>query len=343
LFLAIVLLFGMVAVASAGPPYVGNTSQQGSVLIFPKIDISGNRDTIISISNSNNCPVQVECYWVDSNQVWQDFNFTLTANQPVAFDALTGVPVDASSSVYVEPFSALTSPVGELKCWAVDPGDDQSINFNFLTGTAKEIDYTAYTAYEYNAWTFDARTGSTGSLVGGPGYIPLDGVNFDACPQYFLGNFFSVGSGLKFFENTDLTLVPCKEDVRQDREPTYTKAKFDIWNENEVEYSGAWKCFKCWYESSLSAISNQFTFASLHTAAARFRVLGISSIQCNPWVTVNTPLIGLLVETLDFSYGTGKGPYVKTASTGFGAGIDTSGFIYWDPLACPVSAKGPGH
>jgi hypothetical protein len=351
LILALVLFFGMVAVASAGPVDVGNTSQQGSVLIFPKIDVSGGRDTIISISNGNNVPVFIECYWVDSNQNWQDFMFELTANQPIAFSALYGISGD-TVPVTVPPFPACDSPVGELKCWAVDNGGANQINFNFLTGSAKVIDYDYFTAYEYNAWTFDARTGTTGAAVGTGGLITLDGVNFDACPQYFLGNFFATGADYGFFKTTDLTLVPCKQDVRQDRVPTYTKAKFDIWNENEVEYSGAYQCFKCWFENYLCKISDKFTFCSLHTAAARFRTTGIASTVCNfgtaasPVYAKATPLIGLLVEELDFSYGkiadTAKGCQIaKTASTGFGAGIDTTGFIAWDPLAAPVSAKKP--
>ncbi len=44
------LLVGACTIASAAQN-VGNASQKGSVLIFPKIDVTQGRDTIIQISN----------------------------------------------------------------------------------------------------------------------------------------------------------------------------------------------------------------------------------------------------------------------------------------------------
>lgn len=337
LFLALVLLFGtaMVAMAAAAPN-VANVTQQGSVLIFPKIDVSGDRDTLVSISNGNNVGVYIKCYWVDKDQNWQDFMFKLTAYQPIKFSAKFGLALEAPIPVTVPPFPA---ELGELKCWAVNNAGDQQIKFNFLTGSAKQIDYAANTAYEYNAWSFAARAdGATGTAVGQGGTILLNGVDYDACPKYFLGNFVSVGAGYRFFKDTDLTVVPCKEDVQQVRTPTFTKVKFDIWNENEVMYSGATQCIKCWFEGFLSQISDKFTFRSLHTAAARFRAYGVvDNAKCRA-TTVPTPLVGLLVEYLDFGFGANTdeiAPVATVASTGFGSGIDGSGFIKWDILNAP--------
>ncbi len=354
LIIALVLLFGMAsaAMASVTPNVIGNTSQQGSVLIFPKVDVSGSNDTLISISNGNPAPVSLECYWVDSYQNFVDFQFTLTGNQPVAFSALFGSgggPCQTPQAVTVPPFPAWDSAYGELKCWAVDAGGANQIAWNYLSGSAKVVNYEYYTAYEYNAWSFGARTSSTGAdggTVGTGGVITLDGVNYDACPAYFLGNFYTPGSGYNFFKDTDLTLVACKEDLRQDRTPTYTKAYFDIWNENETEYSGTTECIRCWKDSYLSYISSSFNYMSLHTAAARFRTHGIASTVCLPAaLQVASPLIGVLVEYLDFSYGQESdsigsgGSYVTTASTGFGSGQDNTGFIKWDTMNQEVSAK----
>lgn len=337
LFLTTVLLLGLgvVAVASANVPNVANVSQQGSLLVFPKIDVSGDRDTIISISNGFSSPVQIECYYEDAEQNIQDFSFQLTSNQPVAFSARCGGVVDTGSSTPPFVSGNICVPLGELKCWAVSNDGTQQIRWNYLTGTAKVIDYKNYTAYEYNAWSFDVRpaTIADGSPVGTPGNITLDGVNYDACPQYFLGNFFSSGSGGGFFKDTDLTLVPCKEDLREEHVPVITKALFDIWTGNESEYSGTWVCIRCWFESCLSKISSHFQYKSLETVAARFRTRGIASptvcgvgTKRNPYSSQPSPLIGVIVEELDFTYGgLEKAPcsIATTASTGFGAGQDT--------------------
>ena len=51
---------------------------------------------------------------------------------------------------------------------------------------------------------------------------------------------------------TELTLVPCDQDVRQDQLPIYTKANFTVWDEDEVAATGAYLCFKCWVETTLT-------------------------------------------------------------------------------------------
>jgi len=335
---ALILCFGLaLASAAFAATNTGNVSQQGSVLIFPKVDVSGDRDTYISISNGNNLPVFIKCYWVDYLQNWQDFMFELTANQPISFSAKFGLSLDAPLPVTVPPF--FDGTVGELKCWATDNSGATQTKWNFLVGSAKVVDFTAENAYEYNAWSFAARTaGANGSPVGTGGTILLDAVQYDACPNYFLGNFNAGGSNFGFYRDTDLVLVPCKEDVRQDRTPTITKAKYDIWNENEVLYSGAYNCVKCWYEGFLSKISNKFLFANLHTQAGRFRVQGMASTQCAG--SVASPLIGLLVEYLDFGFGelsdqAEVAPIATTASEGFASGQATTGFIKWDTLPAP--------
>ncbi len=353
LFLAIVLLLGigMASVASAQPNAVGNTSQQGSVLIFPKIDVTGWRDTLISLSNGNSAPVNIECYWVDSTQVPYDFQFTLTANQPIVFSAANGLSCEQPYPVTIPPFNTTNSTVGELKCWATDANGANQISWNYLTGSAKVIDYSWYTAYEYNAWSFTALASTVaGTPIGTGGTINLDGVNYEACPQYYMGNFFAVGSDYWFFKDTELTLVPCIEDLREERTPTYTKAIFNIWNENEVQLSGATQCVKCFFEGYLSWISPDFSYNYLESSAARFRTYGQSNAVCPGTPQINTPFVGLIVESLDFSYGavgtadSQGGTIVKTASTGFGSGIANTaatgvGVIKWDVAQPPSQAK----
>ena len=362
LFLALVLIFAVASVAFAksgggtvvtkDPGNVGSTSEQGSVLIFPKIDITTG-DTIISISNSNTVPVNVECVWIPAGLPetipYIDLQFSVTPSQPFAFDALGlygGLtafgPTEWQVCKNAYCCKDVYSYVGELKCWATDANYANQINFNYLSGSAKVIDFECYTAYEYNAWTFAALAGTTGADVGTAGTIALDGVNFQACPYYFLGNFFAAGSGYGFIKDTDLTLVPCKQYVNEEKVAVTTKAKFTIYGDNENGYSGAIQCVTNWFEGWLSCITNGnlSSVCSLHGAAARFRVQGVASQDCAG--SIASPLVGLLVEDLCFfnpEMTDSKSINVLTASTGFGAGIDPSGFIVWDPEGPPVSAK----
>lgn len=363
--LAVALLFGLAAVASAAQN-VANTTQKGSLLIFPKIEVftayengtdPGDSDfwvdTLIFIANDYPQEVWVKCYWVNEDQEVQDFMFRLTNNQPIVFWAGSGTDWFLGNPVTVPPFEG----VGELKCWAVNAAGDQQISFNHLYGNAWLIGEYAETAY--NAWSFTARNVAINQPVGTGGELVLSGANgaYDACPQYLLVNFipayFMVGEA-DF--RPDLTLVPCKQDLRQDRTPTYTKAKFDIWNQNETKFTGAYQCIKCWYEGYLDEIGTnggfggeKFTWWTLKTFAARFRVQGVASTVCSP-AAAASPLVGLMAygfdprDALDVPL---LDPPIKTAPMipwlayePHGAGATGTGFVKWDPQGGSPEAPG---
>jgi hypothetical protein len=373
--LALVLvLAGMVTVASAAQN-VANVSQKGSLLIWPKIVTEGLRggtaplqqepfivDTFIFIGNDYYTDVWVKCYWVDYEQQIQDFMFRLTPNQPVVFSALEGL---GDGFVTVPPFQG---GYGELKCWAVNAVGDSQIAFNHLYGNALLVQDNA--GVMYDAWSFTARGVAQGSPVGTGGNLQLTGQNggYDACPQYLVTNFVPAGFITRDegeYVNPDLTLVPCKQDLRQDRVPTCTKAKFDIWNENETKFTGAYRCIKCWYEGFLDEIGtpygyggDKFTGFVLKTAAARFRVTGVASSVCvNKFKTPDTiyapgkdkctggqvasPLLGLMVYATPLLDSNGSAPpsiLPWAAYTPHTAGADGTGFVLWDTQGEPPQA-----
>jgi hypothetical protein len=371
------LLVGVCTIASAAQN-VGNASQKGSVLIFPKIDTTNiesqgiARDTIIQLSNDYSRGVMVKCYWVNHDQSIQDFMFLVTITQPVWFRASDGLGTGsywgdpaASNEMTVPPFFGAddNGSVGELKCWAVDFEGANQISFNHLSGTATVLDYKQLTAYQYNSFNFTARGVALNTKVGTGGDIVLSGANlqYDACPQYVVFNFFSLSPGLLGnndgidgtiaidgggqvikFNKTDLTLVPCKQDLRQDRVPTCTKAKFDIWNENETKYTGAYQCIKCWFEGYLDQFGitdkygfggEKFTWYGLHTAMGRFRVSGVNSTICNGFNSlcksqVTSPFLGITSTQVQFL--PPSGPSELVAATGAGAGTGEVSHILWD-------------
>jgi hypothetical protein len=357
----IMALAGAVVLASAAQN-VANTSQKGSLLIFPKIDTSAigqsgfYRDTIVRISNDYYQDVWVKCYWVNAAQEIQDFMFRLTPNQPVWFRASdgtgTGYYDHVQSPIIVPPFFEGEGVVGELKCWAVDAQGVNQISFNHLYGKALIFDPVQAATFEYNPWSFTARSVPLGQPVGTSGTLVLSGATggYDACPQMLLFDFFAKGTsinlpkdgGFATFVNTDLTLVPCIQDLRQDRVPTCTKAKFDIWNENETKYTGAYQCLKCWFEGYLGDIGlttyggvggEKFWYKNLHSTAGRFRVEGVSSTVCNGVFPtcrqqVVSPLLGLISTEIKFT----SDPFDSLAGgTPSTAGTGASVTIQWDP------------
>lgn len=339
LTLAVALVMsGFIGFASAAQN-VANTTQKGSLLMFPKIEVSPYKDTIIEINNDYNKGIDLQCFWVNSLQEPDGFSLTLKANQPVWFSAADG---EGTAGVRVTPFNKAEmelpvstdgqcpSYVGMLQCFAVL--GDQPVSHNHLYGSAMIVDLQGGNAVEYNSWNFTARGVAQGKAVGSIGKLELKGSNggYDACPQYLASDFVSANGKLEAAETeiyglgTGITLVPCIQDLRQDREPTFTKAKFDIWSEYGTKYSGAYKCIKCYFDGVLHEMfpvpdpfsvfadddeipigdftiyigaygAEKFTEASLHTAKGRFRVQGISSTVCEnarygqycPWLEVD--------------------------------------------------------
>jgi hypothetical protein len=279
--------------------------------------------------------------------------FFLTSNQPVWFRASDGV---GATGITVPPFFSEGS-VGELKCWAVDAVGHNQIKFNHLYGSAVIVDVLEPSAFQFNAFVFAVQKSvATGAPVGDPGHLVLNGLDYDACPSYLLFNFFADGAvvssevGTFGVSRNDLTLVPCHQDLRQDRQPSCTKAKFDIWNENEVKYTGAYQCIKCWFEGYLAEIGSypggyggeKFTYRSLHTRAARVRVLPSASTVCTgyPCTQKAIPMLGLLSYDLYF-FATGVTTTVGNTATTAGIWNATPApEVLWDYQDAPPEAPG---
>ena len=343
-----------------------NTSQKGSLLIFPKIQTAGDAesgtvavDTLIFLTNDYFEDVNLKCFWVDENQTITAFNVNLPANRPLAFSAWTGEPLSSS-----EPFPAFKGN-GQLLCWAVDTSYYAQIQFNHLYGTAM-IQYSATSGFDpspvpsavsYNAWAFRALKDPGPAKGGTAGLLPLDGKTYDACPSYLISNYIP---GEVLAETlpvqAELTLSPCWQDLRQDRAPTCTKAKLDIWDATGIKYTGAYQCLADRYEGFLEKIGNdpsqkgpgaggvKFTSAALKAPGARFRVENSASTVCTSTVgcpagsQVASPFVGVLTYQQQYPESTPD----RVPFTGFtlqGAGADTTGFVRWDadPKAAPIA------
>ena len=200
----------MLAIALFSSPVLaakntGNTSQKGSLLIFPAIDVNPEdvSDTLIEISNDNILPVQIECYYVNERKDRVDFGFFLTPKATASWDVASG-----DGTINPPPFPSAGTFLsgnpnrGELVCFAVDFAVANQVAFNHLTGTATVVHLgdldaaEAYQAFRYNAWAFAAEGGyappSDYTIMGKPGNLLLTGNGagtYDACPLYNIANF----------------------------------------------------------------------------------------------------------------------------------------------------------
>jgi hypothetical protein len=323
---------------------IGNTTQKGSLLIFPRIDVSDHKETIIRITNDYSKPVQLKCYFMDIDKNKVDFEVKLTMNQPFWFSARSG-----EGTLSVQPFPTFGGNyTGELKCWAVSYDGANQISWNHLVGSATIYDYYGQAA-EYNAWGFEALA-AQGAIVGHPGRLDLDGVSYDKCPRTLIGQFTPTGDDNRIRygdwvrgSTVQLSVASCTQDLRQDFEYITTKLAFDVWNEDEVKFTGAHECSDSWHEVYLNeedimTAGRNFTAKTLGTDSAYYRVKGMKSKVCDDKVFFKYDKWGnkipIVVPTQDVGL-TGvqvsevNGAYVS-ATTLHGRG-KFAGSILWDP------------
>jgi len=314
-------------------PRVSST-QKGSLLMFSKVEVvwggdgsSLLQDTFVDVSNDYAEDVFVQAFFINGDvelpeicsdasctnivQFYEpgwnaaDCLFTLTANQPHSWSAATG-------SDKCQPFTVLDSDgpgrpdretVGATRIlrgyvimYATRYNGEfwEEINWNHLKGDAVLVNYANGTAWEYNAWAFQARTGAHGDPLPTPGMLELNGLEYDAPYANLLLDFYGSGStalsGIDqtVMVDTDLTVHAVSADLRQDGcGPVLTKVEADIWNEFESKFSGTRRCVCCWDQTMLSdwvrsaAIPNHFMRSQLHTDKGKARLDGVASIECD--------------------------------------------------------------
>ncbi|MGE3842682.1 MAG: hypothetical protein AB7I50_13970 [Vicinamibacterales bacterium] len=282
------------------------------------------------------------------------------------------------------PAPAYTAPIGDgygpyrrglLACWAVDDGARNQVKWNHLSGTATV--YNANTAYECHAYSFYVPTGADLAPVGLPGALVLNGLDYDACPIYLTGQFtpitwtdqgynafnqstFQPGAvGLFGVDWNRLAITGCSLSLNQDWTPAWTKLQFDVWNEEEVKFTGAYECADSWHETDfrpgsevqnnasltpavpgfvdgIDAAAQNFDFTTLTTYAARYRVQGIRSAQCDRTkgatddtvAAVATQNVGLIGIQSTYFYMPATDKLIGSPMTGAGK---FNGRIDWDP------------
>jgi hypothetical protein len=274
----------------------------------------------------------------------------LTSSEPTYWSISTGLPAMLAPFTVLDPGDPPGRPspdptYGEVRvlrgyiiAWAVDR-HGREIRWNHLSGRATVVDYDSGSAWVYVPWAFQAHSAPHGvhpsncltvNLESGqcaeseiiPGQLDLDGFEYDSCPDKLLFGFWAAGSMVPgppdYSEgvpvDTSLLLMPCDIDLRQDGiGPVTTKARFDIWNQNEVHFSGAERCITCWDLTSLQSyttfgVANHFYVEMLQTDRGKARIQGLASDVCDTdmRVTRRAALLGMALKTLQFETWLGK-------------------------------------
>ncbi|MEK6674199.1 MAG: hypothetical protein AABZ47_00925 [Planctomycetota bacterium] len=312
-------------------------------------------------------PVEVERAHEGWN--WVDCQTTLTGDQPAYMSMLTGAasfPTPGFPNVgdpMCQPFTILDPgfPPGRpdperrggrilrgfVYVWAVG-SDGNSVNaqrhWNHLAGDAILVNYALAKAAEYNAYAFqavgdgdDGIAPETGDFIGAAGALLLNGQQYVQGFDKLLVDFYATGSfalsgALPVVVDTDFTLHPVSADLRQDTTgPVTTKAKYDIWNQNEVRFSGTEKCITCWDQTLASSYPapNHLLRANLQTDKGKARIDGLGSTQCP--LSRDASMLGITIKELVFII-QGKGEatsrFASSAITMTGQGSENATILY---------------
>lgn len=279
------------------------------------------QDTFITIVNDYPADVFVQWYFVNGDAPtaavfnagllverahrgwnWADCNTLLSHDESNYMSMARGTPLGC------QPFTILDSgspqgrpdadgPAGSrvlrgfVVAFAVD-NTGHEISWNHLSGHADIVNYSDRSAWEYNGFAFQCLANATpGATCGTNNILDMNGTEYDSGYAQLLFDFYAVGStafslGTTVVTlDTDLTLYPVSADLRQDNDgPITTKAKIDIWNQNEDGFSGSIHCITCWDQTLLSnyAATNNFLIGNIHTDKGKARIDGMASSDCDP-------------------------------------------------------------
>ncbi|MCP3905793.1 MAG: DUF11 domain-containing protein [Planctomycetes bacterium] len=346
------------------------------------------QDAFISLTNDYPEDVRVQMYFINGDPPldadpatgerahpgWNkvDNQITLTGDQPTYWSVLTGLPAVGG----LAPFTALdpgfppgrpandgtTDRVlgGYMVAWAVDAANEE-IRWNHLKAEATIVNYLEGSAWEHGSVNYAVVDPNVahGQPTGSPGVLNLNGVEYAQSFDQLLLNFQAPGSSAfsgprLVISDTSLSMHPVPADLRQESDgPVTVKAHFDVWNENEVKFSGTHQCVTCWDGTLLSRYGtpNNFLLAHLQTAHGKARFDGLASQNCDVDVDPNdgacgnhpddvcseaAALLAVHARLLSFD---GGGDYDCAGGNVVGMGLDDTAVIQYDVLAPPPEAE----
>jgi len=218
---------GVAALAAAGSVFGADrlsATEKGSLLIF------SNASGTIHISNDYPADVQLQAYVVDMYSCDSyDMGFSLTANQITAFDSYDlGMPFYGAGA---------GGGAVSMYVWAVN-NDNAQIRWNHLSGGIIGYGVYASAAVQDSAMTADMQPAQHGDAFGVKGTLNMDGVEYSSAFKGATYNFVADEDGLS------IELLN-KDFADKNAAPATTKIVAEIWNSDEVKFSGTSRCVTC--------------------------------------------------------------------------------------------------
>ena len=153
---------------------------------------------------------------------------------------------------------------------------------------------------------FRAIPGTTGQALPSPELLSLDGVEYALPGNRQVLDFYAVGSSPALGQpvQTQLGVVPLDFDFTE-RKPqrSSTQLRFEIWNENEVRFSGTTHCFEGmgWVDlADLNGPTNHFRLQFLGTESGKARLDTSANTSCGKQASA-PPLVAWVLN----DFGTG--------------------------------------
>ncbi|MEO1597244.1 MAG: hypothetical protein AAFR78_01690 [Planctomycetota bacterium] len=247
---------GVAALAAAGSVFGADrlsATEKGSLLMFV------NAEGTIHMSNDYPADVQLQAYVTAGCGESYDMGFSLTANQIATFDSYD----------LAAPFGGAGADHDGISMyvWAVN-NDNAQIRWNHLSGGI--LGGGAYASAA-------ALQGSNGDTVGVAGTINMDGVEYSSAYNGYTVNF-AASNGALAIDLLDHDFADKNADA------PVTKIVAEIWNSDEVKFSGTSRCVECSSMDSLDDWSdsavNFFRSGSLGTAFGKARLSTEANGSC---------------------------------------------------------------
>ena len=247
---------GVAALAAAGSVFGADrlsATEKGSLLMFV------NAEGTIHMSNDYPADVQLQAYVTAGCGESYDMGFSLTANQIATFDSYD----------LAAPFGGAGADHDGISMyvWAVN-NDNAQIRWNHLSGGI--LGGGAYASAA-------ALQGNNGDTVGVAGTINMDGVEYSSAYNGYTVNF-AASNGALAIDLLDHDFADKNADA------PVTKIVAEIWNSDEVKFSGTSRCVECSSMSSLDDWSdsavNFFRSGSLGTAFGKARLSTEANGSC---------------------------------------------------------------
>ena len=328
-----VLMTGSGSSAVCGPPLppAGGEDEAEIDIIVP--ELSCNKEICADLDLDGNCDTPWSPYLqIDPNSIttWPIWLMFRTTTTNTGETDLGGVQIcdlpfvdDVNNTPGVDfvtpPLCPLDNASGCMDCGTLDKGDPCATPP--LPGDSCTAQCTI-SVLDYATWEIFATTDddgdancytnvpeSTGAPVVGPDVCPSGITVGDICPATVCLQ----------------VLLPCRP---------ITKALFDIWNENEVRFSGTERCIFSWDQALLDddyAVFNHLIRSSLQTDKGKARIDGVRDIAACSNESIDAPLLGVAAKVLTFQ-APGVPDRVDWAGMNLVAMGTQAGFVEYDIL-----------